>query len=208
MVSARSQHILDIESPTKFPVFSIMAWGAIGIDYKSPMIIRSCNLDAAGHIEMLKRDFFEHAHSEHHWRPWPYVQDGATPRTVIASIEELTKSCVLCPSWPANSPDLNPVEMSWSLPKNLLRWNGIRTRETAISELLHAWVQIPMDVVNKLCASFPNRSDMRRFNRSWLQNRHASLLITCGTESTWFPLLPGLRTTTNCCEGRVRQTLG
>jgi hypothetical protein len=40
-------------------MFSIMEWGAIGIDHKGPLIIIRGDLDAAGYIEMLKRDLLD-----------------------------------------------------------------------------------------------------------------------------------------------------
>jgi hypothetical protein len=128
-----------------------MVWAAIGMNYKSPLIMINGTLDAPAYVEMLKRDFFEHAYREHRFRPWVLVQDGATAHTAAAGLDELTKYFILCPAWPANSPDINPTEQLWGLMKNRLRWNGIRPREAAIAELLEVWEQIPMDVINKLC---------------------------------------------------------
>jgi hypothetical protein len=45
---------------------------------------------------------------------------------------------------------------------NRLKWDGIRTREAAIAEIVDVWDRIPMDVINELCASFPCRVQMMR----------------------------------------------
>jgi transposase len=82
-----------------------------------------------------------------------FMQDGATPHTARASVEELTKYCIVCPFWPPNTPDLNPIEMLWGRIKNRPKWNGIRAREAAIAEIVDVWDRIPMDVIDKPCES-------------------------------------------------------
>jgi hypothetical protein len=61
------------------------------------------------------------------------VEDGATPHTADASIEEITRHCFLCPGWRDNSPDLDPIEMLWSIMKDELNWSGI------IKEIGNIW---------------------------------------------------------------------
>jgi hypothetical protein len=90
------------------------------------------------------------------------VQDGATPHTTDANIEEITRHCFLCPSWPANSPDLNPIEMVWSIIKNDLNWSGIHSRKQAIDEIINIWKAIPQITIDRLCNSFPTRVAMMR----------------------------------------------
>jgi hypothetical protein len=90
------------------------------------------------------------------------VQDGATCHTTPSNLEGLTRSCILCPFWPPNSPDLNPIEMLWGIIKAKLNWTLIRTRADAIREVRNHWDAIPMGIINSLCASFPVRVEMMR----------------------------------------------
>jgi transposase len=146
----------------KFPKFSIMVWGAIGVNFKSTLIIFDTNVNAKTYIESLKNGFFEEAHRAYNGRPWVLVQDGATCHTTPSNLDELTKSCILCPSWPANSPDLNPIEMLWGIIKSKLNWESVHTRVDAIREIRNHWNDIPMTVINSLCVSFPARIEMMR----------------------------------------------
>jgi hypothetical protein len=90
------------------------------------------------------------------------VQDGEAQHTAAASLDEVIKYFIPCPAWPANSPAINLIEQSWGLIKNRLKRNGIRIREAIIAKLLEVWEQIPMDVINKPCESFPTRIEMMR----------------------------------------------
>jgi hypothetical protein len=46
--------------------------------------------------------------------------------------------------------------------QNRLRENGIRNREAAIAELLEVRDQAPMEVINEVCESLPNRIEALR----------------------------------------------
>jgi hypothetical protein len=120
------------------------------------------NVNAKTYIESLKNGFFEEAHRAYNGRPWILVQDGATCHTMPSNLDELTKSGILYHSWPANSPDLNPIEMPWGIIKSKLNWKSVHTRVDAIREIRNHWNDIPMTVVNSLCVSFPARIEMMR----------------------------------------------
>jgi hypothetical protein len=59
--------------------------------------------------------------------------------------------------WPANSPDLNPIELLWALLKHAAAELEPETLEDLKHVLQAAWDGIPLLVVTKLCESFPQR---------------------------------------------------
>jgi hypothetical protein len=141
----------------KFPKFSIMIWGAIGIGFKSSLIVFDRSVTAETYLEEVKKDFIREANDVYGSFKWVLVQAGATCHTTPHNIDELTKECFVCPSWPPNSPGLNPIEMLWAIIKGRMRWDGIHNREEAITNIIDVWNGIDMSIINGLCLSFPRR---------------------------------------------------
>jgi hypothetical protein len=109
-----------------------MVWGAIGIGFRSSLIIFDWSVNAETYLEELKKNFIKEASDVYGSSQWVMVQEGATCHTTLHNINELTKRCLVCPSWPPNSPDLNPIEMLWAIIKGRIRWTEIHNREEAI----------------------------------------------------------------------------
>ena len=61
--------------------------------------------------------------------------------------------------WPAQSPDLNPIEHAWYLLDKKLRESGVKpTSEADMMEKLEdAWSNIPPSAIKNLIDSMPRR---------------------------------------------------
>jgi transposase len=153
-----------IFAPTdKFPKFSIMVWGAIGVNFKSELLIVEGNIDSEKYISMLKESrFFDEADAALGRGEYVFMQDGATCHTSEKSLIALRDWCHLLPYWPSNSCDLNPIEMLWGIIKRKLNWAEVKTVKEAIQIIKDAWNEIPMAVINGLCGSFEERLEMMR----------------------------------------------
>ena len=81
---------------------------------------------------------------------WWYMQDGASPHTAKLTKKLLDK---LCPhwitDWPANSPDLNPIENGWKIVKDKLRGRSFNTIEQFKSAVVQAWESISVYQIKK-----------------------------------------------------------
>ena len=70
---------------------------------------------------------------------WTYHQDGARPHTYYLTqkwCEEHFSSFILKSSWPANSPDLCPLDYSlWNELGKAMDWNRITTKATLRDEI-------------------------------------------------------------------------
>ena len=62
-------------------------------------------------------------------------------------------------TWPANSPDLNPIEQIWHLLKSQVRKRKgeIHSKADLIAILLEEWERLPMEHINKVCLSMIRR---------------------------------------------------
>jgi hypothetical protein len=109
----RGVYTMSILAPTeKFARISIMVWGAIHIGSKSPLILIGGAIAGNGYLGILG-SFFTNCDDQLGHLQWVLMQDGASPHTVPRTIAGICDPCELMPSWPANSLDVNPIEMVW-----------------------------------------------------------------------------------------------
>jgi hypothetical protein len=143
----------------KYTHLSIMVWGAIGYNYKSRLIIITGNVNAQYYQNMLA-EFFTHCDAAFGKGGWVLVQDGAPAHTAEGTIDHLCSKCKLMPSWPPNSPDMNPIEALWGAIKRQIDWTKITKIDEAIAAITKAWNELPQSKINDLVMSFANRVQM------------------------------------------------
>jgi transposase len=144
----------------KFPP-SLMIFAVIGVGYKSRLLFVHGNINAAKYIENLDRlGFIEELDAKHGALGWIFQQDGAPCHTAQEAIDWIEENCDLLSGWPANSPDLNPIEMLWAILKEAVARLEPKSIEELQNVLLTVWNGISQAVVDKLCWSFARRLQM------------------------------------------------
>ena len=86
-----------------------------------------------------------------------FKQDGAPPHTAKNTVKHIIGRSNLLNHWPANSPDLNPIEHVWGIMKARLRCYQPKDREEMIGCLLTVWESIDQEVLDRLVQSFRYR---------------------------------------------------
>jgi hypothetical protein len=157
----------------KFPV-SIMVWGAIGHGFKSKLEFIEGTLDSKGYVAMLiGNGFIQQCNELFGLHGWCFMQDGAPCHTARSTLEALLPLLTLLLYWPANSPDLNPIEMIWAVMKRRLNDVQATTKEEFKAVVQEVWDKLDIEkVINPLVDSFERRIDvMQRLGGQSIQ-RH------------------------------------
>lgn len=144
---------------------SVMAWGMIGLNYKPDIYIYESTENSEKYVEMLIDNSYLADALTFFDGEFAFQQDGARPHTAKVSIESITNICDLVTNWPPNSPDLNVIEMVWSLMENVISFYHPANKEELIEAINIAWNSIEFETINKLCSSFVGRCYLCLKNR-------------------------------------------
>jgi hypothetical protein len=99
-----------IRSTQKFPP-SVMIFAVIGRDYKSKLLFVEGTIDAEKYIQNLSQlGFIEELDQRHGALEWIFQQDGAPCHMSQKAVDWIEANCDVLSDWPANSPDLSPIE--------------------------------------------------------------------------------------------------
>lgn len=84
-------------------------------------------------------------------------QDNAPCHTAQSIERFLSKNNATVLPWPANSPDLSPIENVWSCIAKKLQGMAFRNADALFEAISHEWHQFPLETLQKLYDSMPHR---------------------------------------------------
>ncbi len=86
-----------------------------------------------------------------------FQQDVAPAHTAKSTKSWLNDQDVGVLDWPANSPDLNPIENLWSIVKRKMRNKRPENADELKATVKETWASIPPQQCHKLITSMPRR---------------------------------------------------
>jgi hypothetical protein len=145
----------------KFPV-RVMVWGGIAFGYKSPLIRIDGIENAEKYINMLtESQMIPILNSLYGEMGWVFQDDGASPHRAKITKKWFANSCLNVANgglpWPANSPDLNPIEQMWAILKRAISREGCTTPEELFRRAEAAWNAISQDSIDAMVQSYQTR---------------------------------------------------
>jgi hypothetical protein len=144
--------VKTVKHDKKVMVWGCFSYGGVGRLYRIHGI-----MDAMGYHSILQRQMIPSAEALFPHIPWTFQQDNDPKHTAGVNKRYLQNKNVNVLDWPAQSPDLNPIENLWNELDRRLKRRACNTENELFEVLKEGWDALPQDYLQKLVDSMPNR---------------------------------------------------
>lgn len=154
----RQARLAVAKSVPKYKGGTVMFWGGIMMDEKTPLLPIRQNLTGPRYVDLILGPIVRN------WRGafgenFLFMHDNAPPHTGRVATNFLETEGVTVLQWPSCSPDLNPIEHLWDMIKRRIRArvNNPGNTDQLIQAALEEWENLPQENINNLIESMPRR---------------------------------------------------
>ncbi len=154
--SGEAQNPCCLKSSVKFPQ-SVMIWAAMSSAGVGPLCFLKSTVNAAIYQEILEHFMLPSADKLYGDADFIFQQKLAPAHTAKGTKSWLNDHGVTVLDWPANSPDLNPIENLWGIVKRKMRDTRPNNADELKAIVKETWASIPPQQCHKLITSMPRR---------------------------------------------------
>ncbi len=145
-----------LKSSVKFPQ-SVMIWAAMSSAGVGPLCFLKSTVNAAIYKEILEHFMLPSADKLYGDADFIFQQDLVPAHTAKGTKSWFNDHGVTVLDWPANSPDLNPIENLWGIVKRKMRDTRPNNADDLKATVKETWASIPPQQCHKLITSMPRR---------------------------------------------------
>ncbi len=154
--SGEAQNPCCLKSSVKF-LQSVMIWAAMSSAGVGPLCFLKSTDNAAIYQEILEHFMLPSADKLYGDADFIFQQDLAPAHTAKGTKSWFNDHGFTVLDWPANSPDLNPIENLWGIVKRKMRDTRPNNADELKVTVKETWASIPPQQCHKLITSMPRR---------------------------------------------------
>ncbi len=136
-----------------------MIWAAISSAGVGPLCFLKSTVNAAIYQEMLEHFMLPSADKLYEDADFIFQLDLAPAHTAKGIKSWFNDHGVTVLDWPANSPDLNPIENLWGIVKRKMRDTRPNNADDLKAAIKATWASITPEQCHRLIASMPRHID-------------------------------------------------
>lgn len=155
----KEKYAVDCLVPTvKHGGGGVMVWGCFVDNKPGPLVVIEGILSGAGYQELLG-DYLKPFIDELEPDAYIFQDDNASVHTAKRVVRWKEENLISSLPWPAQSPDLNPIEHAWDFLERAVRNRQPHPKNTheLATMLKEEWVKVDRDYLAKLVESMPRR---------------------------------------------------
>jgi transposase len=147
----------NITKTRKFKGGSVMVWGCISYYGVGKLVVVDETLNATRYTQLLAEKLHRSATKMAFSNDFIFQQDNAPCHKAAHTMRFFKENEIKVLEWPAQSPDLNPIENLWAYMKKKLNNKKFSTKKKLIKKLKKIWRNIKSSKLEKLILSMPRR---------------------------------------------------
>ncbi len=155
--SGYAQNPCCLKSSVKF--HTVMIWAVISSAGVGPLCFLKSTVNAAIYQEILEYFTLSSADKLYGDADFIFQQELAPAHTAKGTKSWFNDQGITVLDWPANSPDLNPIENLWGIVKRKMRDTRPNNADELKATVKETWASIPPQQFHKLITSMPCRTE-------------------------------------------------
>jgi len=151
------RYITEAVSPTKKKDLTINVWGCFASNGIGSLVLIDGIMDAKGYRNILKKYMLSSAEILFQSEEFTFQQDNDPKHTSDMVQDFLSSKGVEVMAWPAQSPDLNPIENLWSYLDRKCKQRRPKSDVELFEILSKEWNLLDQSLLEELVKSMPRR---------------------------------------------------
>ena len=145
-----------VKKTVKYGGGSIMVWGSISAEGTGPLVLLHGKVNSGVYKNVLRQYAIPYMQACNA-QPPIFMQDNAPCHKAKCVTEYLKRENIKVMDWPAQSPDLNPIENIWKIVGEKARSRNPKNLEELWTYLKQEWHSIDRDFCGKIIFSCSKR---------------------------------------------------